>query len=361
MADSTRIHRPQNSVLEKLVNSYYKAVKENSTKSEDALNAIRFHVLQLGAQCEIWEKKLEEEQVNKLSEDAMSDTVRGNVWKTLVGINEVNPEQYLESLERGANGRKSFCYADIRHDTKRTYPSVSLYRNRVPEKILVRILNCYCQVDDCPGYVQGMNAVAGALLIVMPELDAYHCFYRISHDLCPTYFNKEYNIVGAYAGAFLVHDCLKICDAELYSKLELVHPYCYAFPAVSSIYAVAPPLTELLKLWDFEFSFGIHFNILCVAAQVINERDLVFENDADGRRSSRKWSAINAQEIIATVKRILPIVQEDSELWKNICLHTTDFALASRIKDHGTKKILLKSNRSHRRFESKPIAQAPDT
>lgn len=80
----------------------------------------------------------------------------------------------------------------------------------------------------------------------------------------------------------MVHDCLKICDAELYSKLELVHPYCYAFPAVSSIYAVAPPLTELLKLWDFEFSFGIHFNILCVAAQVINERDLVFENDADG-------------------------------------------------------------------------------
>ena len=62
-------------------------VREHSTQSEDALNAIRFHVLQSGAQCEIWEKKLEEEQVNKLSEDAMSDTVRGKVWKTLIGNN----------------------------------------------------------------------------------------------------------------------------------------------------------------------------------------------------------------------------------------------------------------------------------
>ncbi len=37
--------------------------------------------------------------------------------------------------------------------------------------------------------------------------------------------------------------------------------------------ACTQPLSELLKLWDFLFAYGIHLNILCVIAQLVFMRD----------------------------------------------------------------------------------------
>jgi len=340
------------SPLETLLHAYYRNLRENNREiADETLDEIRLYILRNGCQDEAWEEKIKLEQAH-LGEDDIKDTVRGKIWKLLLGVSKLDAEVYIEVVE---TQEKAFDYHLIRKDSKRTCLTHSGYKDRVPEKVLVRLLNTYCLHDQCPGYVQAMNCCAGALLYAMPELDAYHCFHKLCVQLCPTYWNKEYSIVGAYAGALLVHDCIKVCDEELFSSLELIHPWTYAFPAVTSLYTVAPPLDELVKLWDFIFSFGIHVIILCVTAQVINERNLVFEPDAKGTRSSRRWSPINASEIIQTVLRILPSIKAETELWENIRMHTVDVRLATRIKEQGAKKILSKSTKTHKRFESKSV------
>lgn len=49
---------------------------------------------------------------------------------------------------------------------------------------------------------------------------------------------------------------------------------------VSSLSASVPPFAELIQLWDFLIAFGIHLNVVCVAAQIILLRDQLLATDA---------------------------------------------------------------------------------
>ena len=50
-------------------------------------------------------------------------------------------------------------------------------------------------------------------------------------------------------------------------------------PGVSSLSASVRPFEELVQLWDFLLTFGIHLNILAVVAQVILLRDKLLATD----------------------------------------------------------------------------------
>ena len=52
----------------------------------------------------------------------------------------------------------------------------------------------------------------------------------------------------------------------------------YAFGSVLTLCACTPPLPEVLKLWDFLFSYGAHLNILCIVAQLIMMRTQIMES-----------------------------------------------------------------------------------
>ena len=47
----------------------------------------------------------------------------------------------------------------------------------------------------------------------------------------------------------------------------------YAFANVMTFCAATPPLQEALKIWDFLLTHGMHFNVLCVIAQLELMRD----------------------------------------------------------------------------------------
>eukprot|EP00494_Astrolonche_serrata_P028472 UN28739 len=143
-------------------------------------------------------------------------------------------QDYTDLINKKANRRS---YSGIRKDSARTFASDEEYIARTGERILIRVLNSFCTSENCP-YVQPMNAIAGPLIYVMPEMDAYYCLKKMITELMPTYWIPKDNykqLLGAWAGSFLVADCLKICDSEVLSHLGSLHPYAYAFPAVTSI------------------------------------------------------------------------------------------------------------------------------
>jgi hypothetical protein len=126
-------------------------------------------------------------------------------------------DAYLALIHRGA----SPAYSKIRNDTFRTLATDPLFRRRVSEASLIRLL----------------NAVAWKL-----------------HDA------KE-------ARAELMYLIGKGMNAEL-----------YAFPSVLTLCACTPPLPEVLRLWDFLFAYGSHLNILCIVAQLVKMRNAILSS-----------------------------------------------------------------------------------
>lgn len=79
---------------------------------------------------------------------------------------------------------------------------------------------------------------------------------------------------GVHRGLALVDKVLAIVDAKLSSYLTSkgLSAEIYAFPSVLTLCACTPPLPEVLRHWDFLFSYGPHLNILCIVAQLMMMR-----------------------------------------------------------------------------------------
>jgi len=261
-------------------------------------------------------------------------TLRGKIWKALIGVNHVSAQEYLQLIEMGTSVR----YDKIRGDSFRTFPDEKIFTERVPEPSIIRLLNSFTNAyaSDSPfSYRQGMNAIAAPLLWCMPEVDAYFAFEKLITEKFPLYWTND--VVGGEAGCKLVDEVLALVDPELYSHLSengtLNGPltaYVYAFSCVSSLSSSVPPFEELILLWDFLLTFGVHLNILCVVAQVVMMRDKLLATTAPkALLDYRKWPQLRARVIISVVMFMLPRIPP--KLYDRICKHATDPKVCSDI------------------------------
>jgi cell cycle arrest protein BUB2 len=254
-------------------------------------------------------------------------SLRIYVWLILLNAPILQTDAYLDLIHRGA----SPAYSKIRNDTFRTLATDPLFRRRVSEASLIRLLNAIAwklhdardndtntvksgrklthtatdggspelqsstpvltrarsstlsandTVDSTimePGiYVQGMNVLAAPFLYAArSEAEAFVAFHRFITHECPGYVRGAMD--GVHRGLALVDKVLAIVDPKLSAYLirKGMHAKLYAFPSVLTLCACTPPLPEVLRLWDFLFAYGAHLNILCIVAQLIMLRESI--------------------------------------------------------------------------------------
>jgi cell cycle arrest protein BUB2 len=249
-------------------------------------------------------------------------------WLILLNSPPISTDVYIDLVHQGS----SPAYSKIRNDTFRTLATDPLFRRRVSENSLTRVLNAVAwklhdahearvngwmspptmSVDRPPknnsaspesafrssttsslrsdaggsqaggdktdyvGYVQGMNVLAAPFLYVArSEAEAFAAFDRFIRTECPGYIRGS--MEGVHKGLALVDEVLQICDPKLYAYLSSkgLNASIYAFPSVLTMCACTPPLPEVLQLWDFLFAYGMHLNILCIVAQLVLIRDQI--------------------------------------------------------------------------------------
>lgn len=235
-------------------------------------------------------------------------------------------DEYLSLVHRG----RSPAYAKIRNDTFRTLATDPLFKRRVTEASLIRLLNAVAwrlhddthgkpssrpssrrkelelSIDSPPTiqeepdqestasatavsvegkghksaiYVQGMNVLCAPFLYAArSEVEAFALFHYFITKECPGYIRGAMD--GVHKGLRLVDRCLEIVEPKLANHLfsKGMKAELYAFPSVLTLCACTPPLPEVLHLWDFLFAYGPHLNILCIVAQLIRMRDVILES-----------------------------------------------------------------------------------
>lgn len=263
----------------------------------------------------------ETEEERKRFENHGECTLRGLVWKVLLGVGQLDAEAYIRLVERGPSDLSD----KISGDTYRTFKSDDVFWQCVPELKLTRVLNAF--VTTCAdnksrmSYVQGMNILVAPFLFVMPELDSYHSFTTMLQELCPLYVYP--NLDGARMGATLLDECLKELDAELHDFLhqKQLHAELYAFPSILSLSGCTPPLAELLRIWDFLFAFGVHLNIVCTIAQIVIIRDKIIASDRP-MALLRTLPPLDSRKVLSLTAALARKLPED--LYARLSRHPTE-------------------------------------
>ncbi|SMQ51134.1 unnamed protein product [Zymoseptoria tritici ST99CH_1A5] len=256
--------------------------------------------------------------------EGMSE-LRIYTWLILLNAPPLPHTSYADLVAQGA----SPVYAKIRADTHRTLTTDPLFRRRVTENSLTRVLNAVAWklqdaheahvngwtsprgplgvprsiAGDAPefaspgrgsvtdgseageglgaretpahiGYVQGMNVLAAPFLYAShSETAAYTAFSTLITTQVPGYITS--NMAGVHRGCALVDQILAVVDPKLAAHLSSkgMTAEIYAFASVLTCCACTPPLPEVLVLWDFLLAYGVHLNVLAVVAQVVLMRD----------------------------------------------------------------------------------------
>ncbi|CAH0028672.1 unnamed protein product [Clonostachys rhizophaga] len=278
----------------------------------------------------------------KSAEDGMS-TVRIYVWLLLLDAPIMSTDDYLALVHRGA----SPAYSKIRNDTFRTLTTDPLFRRRVSEASLIRLLNAIAwKLSDAmeeerqsrPNsrgrtsmgrlslasnasessqgkssaeagiYVQGMNVLAAPFLYAArSEAEAFVAFHSLLTRECPGYIRGAMD--GVHRGLALVDKVLAIVDPKLamYLTAKGLAAEIYAFPSVLTLCACTPPLPEVLRLWDFLFAYGPHLNIVCIVAQLTIMRTQILQSPSPNK-VLRSFPSLNAELVknvtIGIIKKI---------------------------------------------------------
>lgn len=290
--------------------------------------------------------------------DGMS-AYRVYLWLALLDIPPVPTDEYLALIHRG----RSPAYTKIRNDTFRTLATDPLFKRRVTEASLIRLLNAVAWklhdaknknrakarsstsrrrdiellintppsiaeeesdlertissnnrsgtiTSDSAIYVQGMNVLCAPFLYAArSEVEAFALFHSFVTRECPGYIRGAMD--GVHRGLRLVDRCLEIVEPKLAAYLfsKGMQAELYAFPSVLTMCACTPPLPEVLHLWDFLFAYGPHLNILCIVAQLIRMRDTILESPSPNK-ILRSFPPLDAKEIIALTVLIVRKIPE---------------------------------------------------
>ncbi|KAL4802693.1 rab-GTPase-TBC domain-containing protein [Aspergillus unguis] len=294
--------------------------------------------------------------------DGMS-TYRVYLWLILLDIPPLPADHYLSLIHRG----RSPAYTKIRNDTFRTLATDPLFKRRVTEASLIRLLNAvawkihdaknknkpksrpssrrremellintppsiaeeepaaddntpssYISSNSSTGgitnetavYVQGMNVLCAPFLYAArSEVEAFALFHTFITRECPGYIRGAMD--GVHRGLALVDRCLEIVEPKLAAYLfsKGLQAKLYAFPSVLTLSACTPPLPEVLHLWDFLFAYGPHLNILCIVAQLILMRDTLLKSPSPNK-ILRSFPPLDAKEVIALTVLIVNNIPE---------------------------------------------------
>lgn len=267
----------------------------------------------------------------KKKKNCLQSNLRIYVWLIMLDAPILRTDEYLSLVNRCA----SPAYSKIRNDTFRTLTTDPLFRRRVSEASLIRLLNAIAwklhdsrpqalpatrqslpvhqqetptkalhadfqargtspasrnraraltlttegsessvAATDAGIYVQGMNVLAAPFLYAArSEAEAFVAFHQLLTKELPGYIRGAMD--GVHRGLALVDKVLGIVDPKMsmYLTSKGLSAELYAFPSVLTLCACTPPLPEVLRLWDFLLAYGPHLNIVCIAAQLVIHRD----------------------------------------------------------------------------------------
>ncbi|XP_040564697.1 rab GTPase-activating protein 1 [Lepeophtheirus salmonis] len=127
--------------------------------------------------------KLPSKQLAILVKKGIPEALRGEVWQRLTQTSEL--QDNIVETYKILNTKDSPDEKVILRDIHRTFPAHDFFKKEggVGQEALYRISKAYSVYDSEVGYCQGQSFLIAALLLQMPEEQAFGVLVKIMHDL----------------------------------------------------------------------------------------------------------------------------------------------------------------------------------
>eukprot|EP01062_Namystynia_karyoxenos_P073911 TRINITY_DN70722_c0_g1_i1.p1 TRINITY_DN70722_c0_g1~~TRINITY_DN70722_c0_g1_i1.p1 ORF type:complete len:696 (+),score=264.09 TRINITY_DN70722_c0_g1_i1:108-2090(+) len=194
----------------------------------------------------------------------LSDADRRALWPRLCGgaaakARAGDAEQYAAVLAEAQRDGDEVSAEQISRDLPRTYPGNDRFAEGAELwQPLRRVLLAHAQTSPS-GYCQGLNFVAGALLLVLPEEDAYWVLREISDGEC---FMQGYYSAGMYNCTLDQRVLRCVIDEELPGLTGHLQSLGISLADLSvrwflCLFIDAAPIETVHRLWDLFLLLGL--------------------------------------------------------------------------------------------------------
>lgn len=173
----------------------------------------------------------------------------------------------------------------IKKDLKRTITDESLFEiNDVTNNSLYKVLRAFANNDKEVSYCQGMNFIAGFLLIVS-DFNEIEVFYMMQ-SLFSTTFANHLGIRGFYTDSFpMLNFYLFLFDYffketfpklyEHFISLNLPHD-AWVSKWFMTLFTICMPIPVTTKIWDCLLTFGLNFLVQFTLSLLHNMEDTLY-------------------------------------------------------------------------------------
>ncbi|XP_055895788.1 rab GTPase-activating protein 1-like isoform X1 [Biomphalaria glabrata] len=231
-----------------------------------------------------WRKNLSSRprQVTQLVRKTIPEALRGEVWLLLAGCHD---NQDLLEAYRTLIIKDSPSDAVIQRDINRTFPAHDFFKDAggQGQDSLYRISKAYSVYDEEIGYVQGLSFLAAALLLHMPEEQAFCVLVKIMYDYqLRELFKQGFQVLHLkfYQLERLMQDHLPdLYDHFAEMGLEI---HMFASQWFLTLFTAKFPLHLVFGILDLFLSEG-HLIIFCVALALLkSSRKDLLAHDFEG-------------------------------------------------------------------------------
>lgn len=137
-------------------------------------------------------------------------------------------------------------------DVVRTDGALVFYESEANQAKLWDVLAIYAWTDTDISYVQGMNDICSAMIILLEnEADAFWCFQRAMQKLREN-FRSDSNSMGVQSQLRALSGIVKVIDPKLHRHLEALNAgeYLFAFRMLMVLFRREFSFADSLYLWE---------------------------------------------------------------------------------------------------------------
>ncbi|CAH8441575.1 unnamed protein product [Schistosoma turkestanicum] len=253
-----------------------------------------------------WDKWMhfKTDRVRNRCRKGIAPALRSRVWQYLCGSNQIMHMERgkYQVLLRMPGDPDTISQIEL--DVGRQMPNHVLFAadHSTGKKSLFNVLKAYSQLHPANGYCQAQAPIAAALLIHMPEEDAFWTFVCLCNRYMTDYFKS--GLVRVKIELNMLFELVKKYQPDIYYHMVKCNtePAYFAIDWFMCLYTRNLPWSTVLRIWDMFFFEGVKV-IFRIALSIIQ----LLLGDSNSRRR------LNSMDKLVESLRKLPknIVSED--------------------------------------------------